>query len=68
MDNKFAFARPIGTMIGKFNAPQDGMTLREYYIGQVIIGLADYQFPARIQVKKAIEIVDEIMKKQKESK
>ena len=33
-----AFPRPFGACLNKFNIAQEGMTLRDYFAGQVLIG------------------------------
>lgn len=49
-----AFARPIGTVLGKFNAEQSGMSLLDYFAGMALQGLL-----ACPHVRKALETLSD---------
>ena len=58
MKNPQAFPRPIwNNGVNEYNESQKGMTLRDYFAGQIVIGISgDYQFSPVVIAERAYRI------------
>ena len=61
--NPMAFPRPIGfNGLNEYSEGQKGMTLRDYFAGQIVIGASgDYQFSPGDIAERAYRIADAML-------